>query len=200
MFARPASKKELQPDGTTGTKRDERTMRHLFMLRHGKSAWPDGVADHERPLAPRGEAAVPLVGERLKAIQPEIDRVLVSDARRTRETFARLKSVMPALEPSFEPAIYEATPARLFRLVQDLADEAHSVLLIGHNPGFHALGVYLAGATGGDAEAYRRLERKLPTAGLIHLVFEGSWGAIDQARGRLDHFITPAMLGGVDED
>ncbi|MCA1999730.1 MAG: histidine phosphatase family protein, partial [Hyphomicrobiales bacterium] len=30
-------------------------MRRLFLLRHGKSAWPDGVPDHARPLAPRGE-------------------------------------------------------------------------------------------------------------------------------------------------
>lgn len=175
-------------------------MRHLFLLRHGKSAWPEGIADHDRPLAPRGESAVPLVGARLKAIQPHFDRVLVSDARRTRETFARLRTVMPELEPVIEPSIYEATPARLFRLVQDLPDEAGSVLMVGHNPGFHALALYLAGLPGGDDEAYRRLERKLPTAGLVHLGLQGGWGGIDQASCQLLHFITPAMLGGIDED
>jgi phosphohistidine phosphatase len=175
-------------------------MRHLFLLRHGKSAWPEGVADHDRPLAPRGQSAVPLIGQRLKAIQPHFDRVLVSDARRTRETFARLQTVMPDLQPIIEPAIYEATPARLFRLVQDLPDEAETVLMIGHNPGFHALALYLAGAEGGDGEAYRRLERKLPTAGLIHIALASGWGGIDQATGQLMHFITPAMVGGIDED
>lgn len=175
-------------------------MRHLFLLRHGKSAWPEGVADHDRPLAPRGQGAVPLIGQRLKAIQPHFDRVLVSDARRTRETFARLQTVMPDLQPIIEPAIYEATPARLFRLVQDLPDEAETVLMIGHNPGFHALALYLAGAEGGDGEAYRRLERKLPTAGLIHIALASGWGGIDQATGQLMHFITPAMVGGIDED
>jgi phosphohistidine phosphatase len=175
-------------------------MRQLFLLRHGKSAWPEGVPDHDRPLAQRGESAVPLVGARLRQIQPVLDRVLVSDARRTRETFARLRTVMPELEAIIEPAIYEATPARLFRLVQDLPDEAAAVLMIGHNPGFHALALYLAGQAGGDVEAYRRLERKLPTSGLIHIALEGHWGAIDEGKGRLVHFITPAMLGGVDED
>lgn len=175
-------------------------MRHLFLLRHGKSAWPEGVADHDRPLAPRGQQAVPLVGRRLQAIQPHFDRVLVSDARRTRETFARLATVMPELVPVIEPGIYEATPARLFRLVQDLPDEAATVLMIGHNPGFHALALFLAGAAGGDGEAYARLERKLPTSGLIHLSFDRDWAAIDQGRLALKHFITPAMLGGIDED
>lgn len=175
-------------------------MRQLFLLRHGKSAWPEGTADHERPLAPRGQNAVPLIGARLRQIQPHFDRVLVSDARRTQETFARLQTVMPDLVAITEPGIYEATPARLFRIVQDLPDDAGSVLMVGHNPGLHALALYLADENKGDSEAYRRLERKLPTAGLIHLSFDRDWAAIDQGRLVLQHFITPSMVGGIDED
>lgn len=33
-------------------------VRRLVVLRHAKSAWPD-VADHERPLAPRGRRDAP---------------------------------------------------------------------------------------------------------------------------------------------
>ncbi|MET8773374.1 histidine phosphatase family protein, partial [Streptomyces sp. NPDC004658] len=29
-------------------------LRRLVVLRHAKSAWPEGVEDHRRPLAPRG--------------------------------------------------------------------------------------------------------------------------------------------------
>ena len=37
--------------------------RTLLLLRHSKSDYPQGVADHERPLAPRGEREAALAGD-----------------------------------------------------------------------------------------------------------------------------------------
>lgn len=176
------------------------TTRQLFLLRHGKAAWPDGVADHRRPLAPRGRAAVPLMAARLALLAPAIDLVLVSDALRTQETFALLKGVIPALEQRIEPAIYDARPGVLLGLVQELPDVAKTVLMIGHNPGFHALALYLAGASGSDGEAIQRLERKFPTSGLAHLAFDGRWRDLAAEGAVLKGFVTPAALGGIDED
>lgn len=175
-------------------------VRHLFLLRHGKSAWPDGVSDHQRPLAPRGEIAVPLIARKLATLAGEIDSVLVSDARRTQETFARVAGVIPGLKPKLEPAIYEARPGTLLSLVQDLPIFARTVLMVGHNPGFHALALYLANSETSDLDALRRLERKLPTAGLVHLEIETPWDEISAGAARLADYITPAMLGGTDED
>ncbi len=174
--------------------------RHLFLLRHGKSAWPEGVADHERLLAPRGEIAVPLVARQLGNLAPRLDLVLVSGARRTRETFQALAGVIPGLAPVTEPRIYDAQPGTLLSLVQDLPDRAKTVLMVGHNPGFHALALFLASEQSSERDGLRRLERKLPTAGLIHLEWAGRWDEADQGVARLVHFITPAMLGGIDED
>lgn len=173
-------------------------MHELFLLRHGKSAWPDGIADHARPLAPRGERAVPLVAARLAEIAPRIDLALVSDARRTRETFAKLAEIVADIPVRYEPTIYEARPGTLFSLVRALPETARTVLMVGHNPGFQALGLYLA--VSGNHEAYARLERKLPTSGLIHLAFRSAWKDARQGSAELRQFITPAMLGGVDED
>lgn len=175
-------------------------VRHLFLLRHGKSAWPEGISDHQRPLAPRGEIAVPLMARKLATLAGEFDAVLVSDARRTQETFARLAGVIPGLEPKLEPAIYEARPGTLLSLVQDLPIFARTALMVGHNPGLHALALYLANGETSDLDALRRLERKLPTAGLVHLEFPTPWDEIGPGSARLAHYITPAMLGGVDED
>src|SRR6202035_2354332 len=63
--------------------------RTLVLLRHAKSAYPAVVADHERPLAPRGEREAGLAGDWLRAHLPAIDAVLCSTATRTRETLAR---------------------------------------------------------------------------------------------------------------
>jgi len=63
--------------------------RTLLLLRHAKSDYPPGVADHERPLAPRGEREAKLAGNWLRAHAPSVDAVLCSTATRTRETLAR---------------------------------------------------------------------------------------------------------------
>jgi phosphohistidine phosphatase len=39
----------------------------LLIMRHGKSDWEGGVADHERPLAPRGVRAAQSMGRFLAA-------------------------------------------------------------------------------------------------------------------------------------
>jgi phosphohistidine phosphatase len=174
--------------------------RHLFLLRHGKAAWPENTLDHKRPLAPRGTIAVPLIAERLKALAGRIDLAIVSSALRTQETFALLQGVIPDLEQQREPAIYEARPDVLLDLVLDLPESAKTVLMVGHNPGFHALALYLANSAASNAEALQRLERKLPTAGLVHLEIPGAWRDLGPETARLADFITPAMLGGTDED
>lgn len=179
--------------------------RHLFLLRHGKSSWPDKVPDHLRPLAPRGEMAVPLMARALQSLiegtpVSRIDVALVSSARRTRETFDRLAGVIAGISPVFEPSIYDARPDTLLALVQNLPSTARTVLMIGHNPGFQALALYLSASERSDADALRRLERKLPTAGLVHLVFDGEWSGAGAETARLAQYMTPAMLGGIDED
>ncbi|WP_399494409.1 hypothetical protein [Streptomyces sp. P9(2023)] len=40
-------------------------LRRLVVLRHAKSAWPEGVPDYDRPLGPRGLRDAPAAGRRL---------------------------------------------------------------------------------------------------------------------------------------
>ena len=63
-------------------------VRTLVLLRHGKSAYPPDVGDHDRPLAPRGVREAGLAGDWLRANVPAVDAVLCSTATRTRETLA----------------------------------------------------------------------------------------------------------------
>src|SRR3954467_9521492 len=69
--------------------------RTLLLLRHAKSDYPTGVADHERPLAPRGEREARLAGDWLRAHAPAVDAVLCSSATRTRETLVRTRIDAP---------------------------------------------------------------------------------------------------------
>ena len=71
-------------------------VRTLVLMRHAKSGYPDGVADHARPLAERGEREAALAGDWLRTSAPAIDAVLCSSATRTRQTLERTGVVAPA--------------------------------------------------------------------------------------------------------
>ena len=81
--------------------------RTLLLLRHAKSDYPQGVADHDRPLAPRGIREAALAGDWLRAHAPAVDAVLCSTATRTRETLERTRIDAPT---EFVDRLYDATP------------------------------------------------------------------------------------------
>lgn len=162
-------------------------MLELLLLRHAKStpATP-GQDDHERGLEPRGEKAAQRVGHLMAEHGLVPDLALCSTAVRTRATWeivsGRLRRPVPVKELR---TLYLAPPGRLLEIVQRQPEAVRRLLLIGHNPGLHALAVRLAGT--GDAAALQALREKLPTAALVHLGFEGidGWGAVAVGTGRL---------------
>ena len=64
-------------------------MRQLLLLRHAKSAWPDGVPDSQRPLNNRGRRDARAAGQWLRENVGGLGAVVCSPAQRTRETFQR---------------------------------------------------------------------------------------------------------------
>ena len=56
-------------------------------MRHAKSDWPPGVPDRERPLTKRGRRDATAAGDWLQEQGYVPDRVVVSPAQRTRETW-----------------------------------------------------------------------------------------------------------------
>ena len=84
--------------------------RTLLLMRHAKSDYPAGVADHQRPLALRGEREAGLAGDWLRAHTPSVDAVLCSTATRTRQTLARTLIDAPV---TYSDRLYDATPGRI---------------------------------------------------------------------------------------
>ncbi len=169
-------------------------MKQLLLLRHAKSAWPDGVEDHDRPLADRGQRDAPRMGAYMAAAGFQPDFALVSSARRTQETWAL---VQPALAKPCPfrtvPTIYEAEPAAILAAIHDAPEECERLLVIGHNPGFEGLAKLLA--LSGQADAISRLRTKYPTASLAVIALDiGHWSETAAGKGRLESFITPKTL------
>jgi phosphohistidine phosphatase len=167
-------------------------MRRLYLLRHAKSSWKEnGLADHERPLAPRGRRAAKAIGRHLReqGIEPEL--VLCSTATRARETLERIEPLRGERRLRIEPELYAADAATLLGRIQQIPAAVRSVILIGHNPGLQELAVLLAR----HGPAARELEAKFPTGALATLAFPGrSWDALDRGTAELIDFIRPRDL------
>lgn len=171
-------------------------MRRLILLRHGKSAWPDGTDDLERPLKKRGRKASRRMGRYLAEEGLRPDLALVSPARRTQETWSLAQGPLGEVPMRSEPRIYEASPDRLLTVIREVEPEVGALLLVGHNPGLEEL-LRLVVRRENPSE---RAIAKYPTAGLAVIeVPATAWPELSPRSGRLDRFVTPKALG-VDED
>jgi phosphohistidine phosphatase len=170
-------------------------MRHLLLLRHAKSAWDEPeLADVERPLAPRGRKAAPLLAHWLDKEQLTPDLVLCSPARRVQETWELMCPVLGEGIPiKTLRTLYLAGPGRLLGALRRTPEDVRTLLLIGHNPGLAGLAVSLCGV--GREKALARMARKFPTAALAVISFDAEqWSTIGEGGGKLEAFVRPKDL------
>jgi phosphohistidine phosphatase len=160
--------------------------RTLLVLRHSKSAYPEGVADFDRPLAPRGvRDAVTLGGWLLgQGLLPDL--VVCSSAARTRQTWDLISDqlVWPdedATAVLYDPRVYEAEPAGLAAIVRETPPETSVLALVGHNPGVAQLVVTLTGETGVS----------FPTSALAIIEIGQDWDRAAPGSGALAGYWTP---------
>jgi phosphohistidine phosphatase len=168
--------------------------RRLVLLRHAKSAWPDGVPDRDRPLAPRGRRDAPAAGRWLRKAGFVPDLVLCSTARRARETW-RLAEEQVGAHPqtSFEQQVYAASSTQVLDLARQTPADVGTLLIVGHDPAMRELTLELANAEpgGAEAEAIGRVQAKYPTAAIAVLVFTAGWPELGPGQARLAAFATP---------
>lgn len=167
----------------------------LGILRHAKSSWDDpGFGDFDRPLNHRGRHAAERIGRELKRRAVRFDHVLASPAARVRETLERLERGYGALPPAeFDRALYAASGETLLDRVKGLAGGIQAPLLVGHNPGLHAL--LLALTVDDDDGLRRRVSDKYPTGAFALLVTPAvRWDELAPATARLRELILPREL------
>ena len=175
-------------------------MPRLLLLRHAKSAWPQGVADIERPLLPRGQHAAERMGRAMAERGLLPDRILCSPALRTRETLA---AILPHLteenEIKIAAELYEPSGGDYREVVRGHGANADALLVIGHNPAIHATALALIGS--GEATLTKTLAEKYPTAALAVIEFaRGPWSKLAPRSGRLAVFLRPRDLPNGDSE
>jgi phosphohistidine phosphatase len=169
-------------------------MRTLYLLRHAKSSWDNpSLADHDRPLSPRGQRAAARLAEYLRGEHVQPATALCSTANRACQT---LELIAPALAQSvevhLEDSLYGATAGELLDRLRLFGSE-DSVLLVGHNPAIRQLALGLAGD--GVTSAFENLRAKFPTAALATLTTAAPWRRLDWGGAFLESFVRPRELG-----
>lgn len=168
-------------------------MKTIYLLRHAKSDWANAqLSDHERPLNARGRKAARRMGRYFRDEGLRPDRVLISSAVRTRETWQRLSDAAGlSVEPEFHARLYHAAPSVYLEYCRRMPAGTGSVLLIGHSPGIEETARMLS-RSGAEAQV-RALQVGYPTGALVEIRINGDWGSIGEG-GRLVRYIRPRLL------
>ncbi len=162
-------------------------MKRLWLLRHAKSSWDyPGLADHDRPLAPRGRKAAKRIARWVEAndVRPEL--VLCSTAVRAQSTLELVSHGLGDPDEVVESGLYHASVDDILVRLTAVPDDVTGVLVIGHNPTLHALATVLA-PPGPDA---------FPTGALAGFRLSiDDWQAVAPGCGLIEKFVVPRSLG-----
>lgn len=148
--------------------------RRLTLLRHGHAEVSAPGGDIDRALDEIGRAEVTAAAVTL-ALFDKPTRLIVSSARRTRETAAILTQALALQSAQVEylPELYLASAVTLQRVIDMQPDDHAQLCLIGHNPG---LSDFVLEALLSDSQ--RDAYRGLTTAGWVSWQFTAaSWQA-----------------------
>lgn len=170
-------------------------MRRLILFRHAKAEPSEpGLEDRARGLVERGRKDAARIGAYMKSHALVPDRVVISPAARTQETWKITAAAFrPAPGAASADQLYDATPHAIFAVIKDAPVAAHTLMVVGHNPGLHEVALMLIAS--GDIDARERLREKLPTAGLVIIDFAfDDWSKLHPQSGRLERFVSPKSL------
>ena len=163
----------------------------LLLMRHAKSAYPDGVDDPNRPLLVLGKP-VGIVGAAWLAQrkqQPQL--VFCSQALRARQTW-QLAGQGIARQPTvrFSPVIYGADWHELLSLLRTTPAWIDVVMLLGHEPTMATTVLKLASG-GSNSGALRQVRNKFPTSAIATLAVSGPWADLSGGGAALKRFDVP---------
>ena len=164
-------------------------MPRLILLRHATAerAGPK-QSDHDRALTKGGRKEAAAAGQVLEKRGEQIDLVLSSDSRRTRQTW---DGVFPELnvtpEVRFLRSLFEGS--EYLPIIKSEAGQARSVLVIGHNPAMHVTAMEVAASLVGRDGT--RLRSGFPKGALAIFDFDGDWRSVRPGQMRFSAFIEP---------
>lgn len=154
--------------------------RVLLLMRHGK-AESAHTSDVDRPLTPKGHKQSVVVGRYLREQSLIPSTVLVSSARRTRETWDSLRRELgkEAPEASCLDELYLGGTQEVRRALAQVDAREKIVLVIAHEPTMSQLAAALANDETSETSALAQVRIGVPTGSMSVLTStRGSWGEL----------------------
>ncbi len=140
-------------------------MERLILMRHGKAErHAQTGGDFERALADSGRADAAVMGKLLAGLAYSPDLLLVSSARRTRETAEQVAGSFSKARVEHLRDLYHADPEEVVQVVEEHGDGAATVMIVGHNPGLHELALRLALQGEASPIQTNKLRSRFPTS------------------------------------
>ena len=159
-------------------------MKTLYLVRHAKSSWNRAdLTDFERPLNERGNKDKTTMGKRLVENNVNIDLLLSSSAKRTRQTTLGLVKELNIEADSivYLDELYHPNIDRLLNSVCTAPNCVEELMVVAHNPGVSNFCDYLCG-----------FSTDFPTLGIAKINFEtDSWEEISSGTGMLEWYEYP---------
>jgi len=162
-------------------------MKTIILVRHAKSSWKNMMlADHDRPLNPRGKQNAPEMGRRLKSrnILPEL--LLASTAKRAKSTAKMIAKEIGYMDKVMKSkSLFHAGTSEIIKIIQSLDNRFSVVMLFGHNPGFTSCANALTPS----------MIENIPTCGVVSIEFDiQTWKEIKPGSGNLQFFDYPKKI------
>jgi phosphohistidine phosphatase len=156
----------------------------LVLVRHAQAA--DAATDLDRPLTAHGARRATAIGSWLAHAGTTPDRVLVSPARRARQTWARTGGPAPVVEPR----IYDNTVEALLAAAAETPDDVGVLVVVGHNPSIGRLAAVLDDGQA-DPATQRQVELGFPTGCVAVFELDTPLAAITLGGARLVEVVVP---------
>ncbi|MCA8899842.1 MAG: histidine phosphatase family protein [Hyphomonas sp.] len=140
-------------------------MKRLILMRHAKTEpYGEGIDDFARALTDQGHSDARRIAEEIVAMGWSPERILVSTARRARETCSEAAKVFEGEKVRPMESLYLCGVRGLADAVGQ-NDGAGTLMVIGHNPGIHDFALDIL-RDGGSLDHYAslRLSEKFPTS------------------------------------
>ena len=163
----------------------------LLIMRHGKAEAPWGQEDRMRQLTEFGREQARRAGEYVQAEGLVPHAALVSDAVRTRATYAMFSSALGEDAPSayLDPSLYLTDAAGLIAAINHVPETVSRLIVVGHMPSVQDAAMRLA-SIDSDARAVMDMADHYPPASLCVFRFDGVWAELDGRDATLEQFVT----------
>ena len=172
----------------------------LYVLRHAKAeTGSPSQDDHDRHLTDVGIEAAEAMGHYLQKQGVRAEKVICSTAIRARETWEQVQGTLGRDTPvELSDRLYLASVNETLQLLAQVDESVQRLMIVGHNPGLHQFSLKLAKS--GEHELMDTLAIKFPTCAFAAIALgDTPWRELAHAHGDLKLFVTPSMLGDLEE-